>query len=88
MEANDQHLYFKLLSVNTFILQALQTDSDVCMRIKFGKGYLLVPSAYHNWVMQSVILCTNKCISISTCDYQKCSLNYPLQTEQGVEMTS
>ena len=48
MEANDQHLHFKLLSVNTFILKALQTDSDVCMKMIFGKCYLLAPSAYHN----------------------------------------
>lgn len=27
-ETNDQHLYFKLLSVNTLILQELWTDSD------------------------------------------------------------
>jgi len=39
-------------------------------------------------VMQSVILCTNKYIFISTRDYQKCSLNYTLQTKQGVEMAS
>jgi hypothetical protein len=50
--------------------------------------YHMYITTAQNGVMQSVILSTKKYIFISTRDYQKCSLNYPLQTKQGVEMAS